>query len=248
MIYAASPALDGLRYVVLDEVHYLQDRYRGAGVGGGDHPPARPRSTSCACRRRCRTPRRSRPGSRRCAARPRRSSRSAGRSTLVHLYLVGERGAEQLHLLPTFVAGPDGELRPNPEAARLDARNAPRPRLAAAGPAPGCTRPWRVEVVERLADGAMLPAIVFVFSRSGLRPGGRAVPRRRAAPHRRRRAGRASARSPTRTTAGLADDDLDVLGYDEWLAGLEAGFAAHHAGHGAADEGGGRGGASPRAW
>src|SRR5439155_27054931 len=29
MIYAASPALDGLRYVVLDEVHYLQDAYRG---------------------------------------------------------------------------------------------------------------------------------------------------------------------------------------------------------------------------
>ena len=30
MIYARSPALEGLRYVVLDEVHYLQDRYRGA--------------------------------------------------------------------------------------------------------------------------------------------------------------------------------------------------------------------------
>src|ERR687884_54427 len=30
MIYARSPALDGLRYVVLDEVHYLQNRYRGA--------------------------------------------------------------------------------------------------------------------------------------------------------------------------------------------------------------------------
>ncbi|MGH9263393.1 MAG: DEAD/DEAH box helicase, partial [Acidimicrobiales bacterium] len=29
MIYAASSSLDGLRYVVLDEVHYLQDRYRG---------------------------------------------------------------------------------------------------------------------------------------------------------------------------------------------------------------------------
>ena len=29
MIYAASPTLDGLRYVVLDEVHYLQDQYRG---------------------------------------------------------------------------------------------------------------------------------------------------------------------------------------------------------------------------
>src|SRR5439155_17912959 len=29
MIYAGSAALDGLRYVVLDEVHYLQDAYRG---------------------------------------------------------------------------------------------------------------------------------------------------------------------------------------------------------------------------
>src|SRR5438045_6273008 len=29
MIYAGSPALDGLRYVILDEVHYLQDPYRG---------------------------------------------------------------------------------------------------------------------------------------------------------------------------------------------------------------------------
>ena len=30
MIYEDSPTLDDLRYVVLDEVHYLQDRYRGA--------------------------------------------------------------------------------------------------------------------------------------------------------------------------------------------------------------------------
>ncbi|HUQ39847.1 MAG TPA: DEAD/DEAH box helicase, partial [Acidimicrobiales bacterium] len=29
MIYAGSPALTGLRYVVLDEVHYLQNAYRG---------------------------------------------------------------------------------------------------------------------------------------------------------------------------------------------------------------------------
>jgi ATP-dependent RNA helicase HelY len=29
MIYARSPALDGLRFVILDEVHYLQDAYRG---------------------------------------------------------------------------------------------------------------------------------------------------------------------------------------------------------------------------
>ncbi|MFA7497253.1 MAG: DEAD/DEAH box helicase [Leucobacter sp.] len=30
MIYAESPALDGLAFVVLDEVHYLGDRWRGA--------------------------------------------------------------------------------------------------------------------------------------------------------------------------------------------------------------------------
>src|SRR5690606_29564506 len=30
MIYARSSALDGLRYVVMDEVHYLADRFRGA--------------------------------------------------------------------------------------------------------------------------------------------------------------------------------------------------------------------------
>src|SRR3954454_19347071 len=30
MLYAGSPALDGLGYVVMDEVHYLADRFRGA--------------------------------------------------------------------------------------------------------------------------------------------------------------------------------------------------------------------------
>src|SRR5258708_4387027 len=29
MIYARSPALNGLRYVVLDEVHYLENAWRG---------------------------------------------------------------------------------------------------------------------------------------------------------------------------------------------------------------------------
>jgi superfamily II helicase len=29
MLYAGSPALRGLGYVVMDEVHYLADRFRG---------------------------------------------------------------------------------------------------------------------------------------------------------------------------------------------------------------------------
>ena len=31
-------------------------------------------------------------------------------------------------------------------------------------------------------------------------------------------------------SAPLTDEDLDALGYDEWLSGFEAGIAAHHAG------------------
>ena len=40
MLYAGSRTLDGLGFVVMDEVHYLADRFRGPGVGRGDHPPA----------------------------------------------------------------------------------------------------------------------------------------------------------------------------------------------------------------
>jgi ATP-dependent RNA helicase HelY len=75
----------------------------------------------------------------------------------------------------------------------------------------------------------MLPAIVFVFSRAGC---DQAVDQCVAAGLRlttstERREVR---RIAERHTVALTDDDLDVLGYDSWLAGLEAGFAAHHAG------------------
>src|SRR5919108_800172 len=129
MIYAASPTLDGLRYVILDEVHYLQNPYRGAvweeviihldpdvdlvclsaTVSNAEEfadwiQTVRGETTAIIEERR-----------------PVR---------LRHLYLVGDREAEQVHLLPTFVEaeGPDGltELRPNPEASRLDSRSSRR--------------------------------------------------------------------------------------------------------------------------
>ena len=149
-----------------------------------------------------------------------------------NLYLVGERGADDLHLLPDVRRrGPDGELRPNPEAARLDARGARDPRRRGAGPAAACARRAASRSSSSSPSEAMLPAIVLRLQPRRLRPGGRAVPRRRAAAHRRRRA-RASIRRDRRRArpTALADDDLDVLGYDAWLAGLEAGIAAHHAG------------------
>ena len=144
---------------------------------------------------------------------------------LINLYMVGDRGAEHLHLLPTFVdAG--GEQHPNPVADRLDARNAARGR--------GQRRrrlytPWRTEVVERLADERMLPAIVFVFSRAGC---DQAVQQCLAAGIRLTDSAERKAlrRIAEQHVEALSDDDLDVLGYDTWLAGMEAGIDAHHAG------------------
>jgi ATP-dependent RNA helicase HelY len=146
---------------------------------------------------------------------------------LHHRYLVGERDAEGLHLLPTFV-GEGDDLRPNPEAERLDRRSVRGPR----GQPRGVRRlrtPTRVEVAELLGAQQLLPAIVFVFSRAGC---DHAVEQCRAAGV---RLTTADERAQIRAIAaahvsGLADADLAVLGYGAWLDGLEAGLAAHHAG------------------
>ncbi|HXY91759.1 MAG TPA: DEAD/DEAH box helicase [Acidimicrobiia bacterium] len=226
MIYSASPTLDGLRSVVLDEVHYLQDRYRGpvweevivhldaavelvclsATVSNAEEVAEwiqTVRGPTAAVIEEHRP------------------------VTLEHLYLAGERGHDRLHLLPTFVRD-HAQVRPNPEAAKLDARGSRRPgsrgRVRSALRTPG-----RVEIVDRLDRDEMLPAIVFVFSRAGC---DQAVQQCLAAGLRltdpvERSQIAAVADAKTRTLAGA---DLDVLRYDEWLAGLEAGFAAHHAG------------------
>jgi ATP-dependent RNA helicase HelY len=223
MIYAASPALDGLQYVVLDEVHYLQNRYRGAVWEEVIiHLPA---TVDLVCLSATvsnaeevadwiETVR----GETEAVIEERRPVE------LVHLYLAGDRGSEQLQLLPTFVDH-DGEPSPNPVAARLDQR-AP---AARPGRRTKLYKPWRSETVERLWDEQMLPAIYFVFSRSGCDA---AVDQCVAAGLRLTSgAERAQLRDIADAhTAGLTDDELDVLGYDAWMAGLEAGFAAHHAG------------------
>ena len=227
MIYAASSALDGLQYVVLDEVHYLQDRYRGpVWEEVIVHLPA---EVTLVC----------------LSATVSNAEEVAawietvrGRTTAIieehrpvsleHRYLVGERGSDLLHLLPTFVAAPDGELRPNPDAARLDARNARDPGWRGR-PRTRLRTPSRVETAELLAAESMLPAIAFIFSRKGC---DQAVEQCLAAGLRLTEPGeRAQIRAiADAKTSGLADEDLDVLRYDQWLAGLEAGFAAHHAG------------------
>ena len=75
----------------------------------------------------------------------------------------------------------------------------------------------------------MLPAIVFIFSRAACDDAVRQVLRDgiRLTDSYERAAIRGVAE---RRAEPLGDDDLRVLGYDEWLEGLERGVAAHHAG------------------
>jgi ATP-dependent RNA helicase HelY len=226
MIYARSATLDGLCFVVLDEVHYLQDPYRGAVWE--EVIIHLPRDVRVVCLSATvsnaeefaawvETVR----GETAAVIEERRPVR------LDHLYMVGERGSDRVHLMPTFLET-DGERRPNPEASRLDARSGQR----AGGrgrPRSRLRSPQRAEIVEVLADRRMLPAITFVFSRAGC---DQAVQQCLAA-------GLRLTSSDERTeirriaeehTDALTDDDLDVLRYGEWVAGLEAGLAAHHAG------------------
>jgi ATP-dependent RNA helicase HelY len=226
MIYAGSSALRGLRFVVLDEVHYLQDAYRGpVWEEVIIHLPPEVRLVCLS-------------------ATVSNAEEVAewletvrGPTTLVleeqrpvelrNLYLVGDRQSERPHLLPTLLDG-----RPNPEAERLD-----NDTLHGRGPRRGPSRrprrrfftPRRPEVIDMLAEREMLPALYFIFSRMGCEEAVSAcldAGLRLTTPDERARI-RAIVEE---RTAALSDDDLDVLDYDGWEAALEMGLAAHHAG------------------
>jgi ATP-dependent RNA helicase HelY len=221
MIYAQSGALTGLRYVVLDEVHYLQNPYRGAVWEEVIiHSPAEVDLVCLSATVSNAEDFAEWVGTVRGATAAVIEERRP--VELQNLYLVGDRTSERMHLLPTFVDG-----LPNAEAAALDDK--------------GIRQPWarrvkgklftprRADVVELLWDEAMLPAIYFIFSRVGC---DEAVSQclnaglRLTQPEDRPRI-RQIAEAKVES---LSDDDLRVLNYGTWLSGLEAGLAAHHAG------------------
>ena len=223
MVYAGSPTLQGLRWVVLDEVHFLQDAYRGpVWEEVLIHTPTDVRFV--------------------CLSATVSNAAELGdwvgtlrgpTDTVVEherpirldpLYFVGDRSADRDHLIPIIVDG-----RPNPEGVRFDAEQTRHP-----GPRQGRGRrrfftPRRLETIERLDDEDLLPAIYFIFSRAACSDAALhcldAGLRLTDAEERRRIRQLAEAR-----VAALTDADLDVLGYDRWLAALEQGVAAHHAG------------------
>ncbi|MEY3967092.1 MAG: hypothetical protein RLZ96_618, partial [Actinomycetota bacterium] len=85
------------------------------------------------------------------------------------------------------------------------------------------------EVVEMLAEGELLPVIFFIFSRAGCEKAVEAC--RRAGLRLTSREEQLQIRAIVDERCGsIADEDLDTLGYFDWLASLERGYAAHHAG------------------
>ena len=223
MLYAGSPALADLGYVVMDEVHYLADRFRGAVWEEVIiHLPASVRLVSL--------------------------SATVSNAEEFADWLVTVRGDTRVivdehrpvplwqHMLVggrLFDLFRDGSTREvDPELVR-HVRDRERYAELGAGRRGGRPRGWRppsrVDVVERLDREGLLPAITFIFSRAGcdaavqqcLASGLRLNTPAEAAEVR---------EVAEERTAALPADDLDVLGYWEWVDGLQRGVAAHHAG------------------
>ena len=220
MIYAESGRLGRVGLVILDEVHYLQDPTRGAVWEEVIiHAPAHLQLVCLSATVSNNQEFAAWVGERRG---PTRLIATDHRPVpLESMYLIRDRmGSQTLHMLPTFVER-EGRRRSNPRIEHMLGLERGRRRRFKS--------PNRIETVERLAQEGMLPAIFFIFSRAGCD----------AAAHRLAEAGvrltdatqRAAIREIAEIRTGhLGDQDLTVLGYDRWIAGLEAGVAPHHAG------------------
>ncbi|MEN3360370.1 MAG: ATP-dependent helicase HelY, partial [Mycobacteriales bacterium] len=221
MLYASSAALDGLGYVVMDEVHYLADRFRGAVWEEVIiHLPESVRLVSL--------------------------SATVSNAEEFADWLVSVRGDTRVivdehrpvplsqHMLvgrQLFDLFVNGSVEVDPDLARQVREQLRRTEpLRRHGRPPQRWRPTtRVDVLDRLDREGLLPAITFIFSRAGcnaavdqcVRSGLQLNDANAAAEVR---------RIAEQRTAEIPPEDLHVLGYYEWLDGLQRGVAAHHAG------------------
>lgn len=237
MIYAGSSDLDRLAFVVLDEVHYLADRYRGsvweeviihldertaivalsATVSNAEEFGAWLREVR---------------GDTRVIV-------SEHRPVPLWPHVLVREGLFDLYSpgVDPLDPGPNPALNPELVAVTRRQRHENLPELRRAGyrPARGSSRPRprrappRFAVVEQLDANALLPAIVFVFSRAGCED---AVDQAYAAGL---RLTDPEERAEIREIidercAGVPTEDLGALGFTSWRERLEAGLAAHHAG------------------
>ena len=229
MLYAGSELLENLSYVVMDEVHYLADRFRGAVWEEVIiHLPSTVQVISLSAT----------------------VSNAEEFGDWLHTVrghtdvIVSEERPVPLHqhmifshkFLPLFAA--KGELATvNPEvmqtAQMLGRGGSHRPKSRGA---PRYQRyedqrhkVYRSDVVEQLGDEDLLPAIFFIFSRKGCDQAVSQVLRRGVTLTEEYERDQILDLVEERCDR-LDDDDRNVLGYHEWLDGILRGVAAHHAG------------------
>src|SRR3954469_12000601 len=218
MLYAGSGTLMGLGYVVMDEVHYLADRSRGAVWEEVIiHLPDDVAVVSL--------------------------SATVSNAEEFGEWLVTVRGdtevvVEEHRPVPLFqhvlvgtrlydLFDPSGEVNRDLERiAREEARWSPRDRQ---GRPVRRSVAKRSEVIERLDREGLLPAITFIFSRAGCAAAVEQCLRSGLRLNTPEDADRVRVLVEARTVA-IPREDLRVLGYWEWLEGLQRGIAAHHAG------------------
>jgi ATP-dependent RNA helicase HelY len=232
MLYADSNLLHNLTHVIMDEVHYLADRFRGAVWEEVIiHLPESVRLISL--------------------------SATVSNAEEFGDWLQAVRGdtdvivseerpvpLEQHVLMRTRLvdlfdsSGLAATNRVNPELVQMAHYGGRTPgnrqtrdggRYHSRGGRQDSVRMDRADVVALLESRNLLPAIFFIFSRVGCDSAVRQVLRAGV------RLTQASERDEIRAIVEarcrtLRDEDLAVLGYWEWLEGLERGVAAHHAG------------------
>ena len=218
MIYANSTTIDELKYVVMDEVHYLADKFRGAVWEEIlIHLSEAVQIISL--------------------------SATVSNAEEFGEWLQTVRGdteviVSEIRPVPLYqhvlfgnrlldLFGEDAKL--NPELTRLERDSYRQVRGNWQSKAKGPKPLSRSEIVEKLERESLLPAITFIFSRNNcdaavrqcLTAGLRLTNTQE----------RSDIRSViARNMKNLAQEDLVVLGYYEWADALERGIAAHHAG------------------
>ncbi|MET9633024.1 DEAD/DEAH box helicase [Lentzea sp. NPDC006480] len=231
MLYSGSSTLDGLAYVVMDEVHYLADRFRGPVWEEVIlHLPEHVQVVGL--------------------------SATVSNAEEFGEWLVEVRGdtsvvVDEHRPVPLWQHMMVGNqmfdlfegdetharinaqvLRKTEELARYHVpfnRNRNRGNTGRPTRNSGYKPPSRIDMIQRLDNANLLPAIVFVFSRAGCD----------AAVAQTARAG-LRLNTPEETeqvrriidekTRELPEADLTVLGFWEWREALERGIASHHAG------------------
>jgi ATP-dependent RNA helicase HelY len=230
MIYANSLNLMNLGYVIMDEVHYLADRFRGAVWEEVIlHLPKDVKLVSL--------------------------SATVSNAEEFGAWLDEVRGSTEIivsekrpvplnqhvlfgnELIDLF-QNANGDFRVNQELANKHAAKLRAPAIKSNRPGrqrgnyqnePKIPKVSKPELIQILEDADLLPAIFFIFSRVACDA---AV---KACQHSNLRLTTQEERKEIRQIVedrcqSIADEDLQTLGYFEWLSNLERGVAAHHAG------------------